>query len=252
MMNIKTLIVDDEPQARVALNGILSEPEFEDVTVVGEARDIPEAVKQINQLQPDLVLLDIEMPGYNGLELLRFFDPADITFKIVFVTAYSEYAIHAFELSAVDYLLKPVQPVQLRKAIDKIKSSGFSQKQGLEVLNENTRNPEHVKIALQVAEGLLITPLSEIMYLKADGSYTQIFFTDGRRIVVSRKLIEYEKLEKYAQFIRVHRSHMVNMTCVKKYLKQDNGILVMPDNEHLSVSADKKSTVLDWWKEIKI
>jgi two-component system LytT family response regulator len=90
------------------------------------------------------------------------------------------------------------------------------------------------------------------MYLKADGSYTQIFFTDGRRIVVSRKLIEYEKLEKYAQFIRVHRSHMVNMTCVKKYLKQDNGILVMPDNEHLSVSADKKSTVLDWWKEIKI
>lgn len=249
---LRLLIVDDEPQARMGLRGMLAEPLFEDVELLGEATDLPQAVRQVQALQPQVLLLDIEMPRYSGLEILQFFNPEDLNFKIIFTTAYSEYALQAFELSAVDYLLKPIQPSLLRKALDKAKSLSHNTAQQLQTLSSHYTEGANPKIALQVADGLVMVQLDEILYLKADGSYTNIHLSEGRRLTVSKKLLEYEKLERYPQFIRVHRSHIVNMNKVRRYLKQDAGILLMEDQEQLPVAPDKKAKVLDWWKEMKI
>ncbi|MGY6561591.1 MAG: LytR/AlgR family response regulator transcription factor [Luteibaculaceae bacterium] len=253
MKPISVLIVDDEPQARVALRGILTDADFLPANqIIGEAKDIPEAVKAINALKPDLVLLDVEMPGYSGLELVKFFNPDEITFGIIFTTAYSEYAINAFELSAVDYLLKPIQPAQISKAINKFITKRGLHTPNLATLKANLAEPENPKIAIQVSEGYYMVSLNDIIYLKADGSYTEIHLTDKRKLTVTKKLLEYEKLEKYPQFSRIHRSHIVNLNRIKLYLKQDNGTVVMENDEKLSVSREKKHEVSSWWEENKI
>ena len=120
MQKIRAIIVDDEPNARRALQGLLEE-NFSQVEVVADCKNVPEAVKTINKLKPDLVFLDIAMPGYSGFELLDFFDEQHLNFKIIFVTAYSEHSLRAFETSAVDYILKPVDLGRFNKAVDKAK-----------------------------------------------------------------------------------------------------------------------------------
>jgi two-component system, LytTR family, response regulator len=247
----RLIIIDDEPLARHVVRGML-EAHFQNVLIAGEAADVPEAVKLIHREQPDVVLLDVEMPGYSGIELLRFFATDQINFKIIFITAYSDYAITAFEMAALDYLLKPLQLKDLERALSRVGPMGEQDKAQLRALQDNLSATENPKIALQVADGLHIVALNDIIYLKADGSYTHVFLSKNIRLTVSKKLIEYEKLERYPQFIRLHRSHIANLNRVAKYLKQDGGTLVMENNDYLSISQDKKNKVMAWWEQNKI
>jgi two-component system LytT family response regulator len=245
---MKTLIVDDEKNARLALRGILEE-NFPEIEITGEAFDMPSAVKMIRKLQPELIFLDISMPGYSGLELFKFFDKEDINFKVVFVTAHSEYAINAFELSAVDYILKPIQIPALERAISKVNQNSYGT---IETLQSHYEDGKSKKLALQTGEGIVFLEFDQIIYLKADGSYTH-FITDHQpKITVSKRLADFEKLEKMGTFLRIHRSHIINYNRITKIIKQDGGFVIMDNKEELSISSTYKAVLLDKFRDQRL
>lgn len=235
---MKAIIVDDELNARLALRGILEE-NFPSVAILDECQNVPEAVISINKNKPEIIFLDISMPGYSGLELFDFFED-DVNFKVIFVTAYNEYAINAFEKSAIDYILKPVRITALERALKKAEESNTK----IDLLRENLEETGKKKVALSTGDGLIFLVLDDILYLKADGSYTHFMTRDGKKITVSKKISEFEKLEKMGSFLRIHRSQMINYNCVKKILKQDGGSVVMDNGDELSISAEKKQALL--------
>jgi len=245
-MNV--IIVDDEKNARLALRGILEE-NFPEVIILDECVDVPSAVKSIHKHQPDLVFLDISMPGYSGLELFKFLDESELIFKVVFVTAYSEYAVNAFELSAADYILKPVRLEPLQRAMNKVKENKIN---NISVLQENLEEPQHKKVALQTGDGLTFLLLENILYLKADGSYTHFITTDNKKITVTKKIADFERLEQMGSFLRIHRSHLINYNRIQKIMKQDGGTVVMDNGDLLSISTDKKQQLLDLFERNKL
>lgn len=245
---MRAIIVDDELNARLALRGIIEE-NFSEIEIVAENADVPNAVKSIHSFQPELVFLDIAMPGYSGLELLKFFDEKNINFKIIFVTAYTEYAINAFELSAVDYILKPVRIDALQRALSKVNDSKSSE--SLKVLQSNLDTPQNKKIALNTGDGITFIELQDILYLKADGSYTHFFISNKNKITVSKKIAEFERLEQVSNFMRIHRSHIINLERIQKILKQDGGTVIMDNGDELSISADRKAALLEKFESFR-
>lgn len=244
---IRAVVVDDEETARNTLVHLLTK-HCEGVDIVGEGDDVPEAVKLIHRTRPDLVFLDVEMPGYSGLQLLDFFDREAVDFQIIFVTAYSEYAIQAFELSAVDYLLKPIQIKRLQDAIQKVVARQEDQhKERMAALKVNLSDSEDdQKIALPISTGLLFVPIKELLYLKADGSYTEIYLHSGSQLVVSKKLIEFEKLlPPTRRFFRTHRSFLVNLRRIKQFVRGDGGYLIMENDQEIPISREKKTELSD-------
>lgn len=237
---LSCVIIDDEGKARRILEAMLKE-HCPEVQVIAAAEDVPSGVKIIQKHNPDLVFLDIEMPGYTGFQLLEFFDQP--TFEVIFTTAYSEYALQAFQVSAVDYLLKPIQIEQLKQAVDKaIRMHGNSQViERLTALRENVEENTLQKIALPVSEGLRFVPLKDILYLKADGSYTHIFLVDGTRILISKKIKEFENtLAPRNNFFRTHRSYIINLGRIKNYIRQDGGYIVMENGDEVDLSRERK------------
>ncbi|WP_298138353.1 LytTR family DNA-binding domain-containing protein [Flavobacterium sp.] len=245
---MRAIIVDDELNARLALRGIIEE-NFPEIEIVAENADVPNAVKSIHSFQPELVFLDIAMPGYSGLELLKFFDENSINFKIIFVTAYTEYAINAFELSAVDYILKPVRIDALQRALSKVNEAKSSE--SLKVLQSNFDVPQNKKIALNTGDGITFIELQDILYLKADGSYTHFFISNKNKITVSKKIAEFERLEQVSNFMRIHRSHIINLERIQKILKQDGGTVIMDNGDELSISADRKAALLEKFESFR-
>ena len=245
---MKAIIVDDELNARLALRGILEE-NFPEIEIVSENHDVPSAVKSIHAHKPELVFLDIAMPGYSGLELLKFFDESQINFKIIFVTAYAEYAINAFELSAVDYILKPVRVEALQRALSKLNDTKSSE--SLKVLQNNLEMPQNKKIALNTGDGITFIELQDILYLKADGSYTHFFISNKNKITVSKKIAEFERLEQVSNFMRIHRSHLINLERIQKIVKQDGGTVIMDNGDELSISSDRKTTLLEKFESFR-
>lgn len=242
-MNKKTscIIVDDELNARLSLRGILEE-DFPHVEILAEAKDLPEAVKAILKHTPEIVFLDIEMPGFSGLSILDFFEKDEINFKIVFVTAYSEYAINAFELSATDYLLKPIRQSHLERALKKLEEG---KPVDYNILRNNLEPDSRKKIAISTNDGISLINLDEILYIKAEGSYSDIFLTENRKIFTSKRLIDFEKLEQMGPFLRIHRSHIVNATHIHKITKQDRSTIILSNGDELSVAQDKKNALLN-------
>ena len=240
MNRIKAIIIDDEERAVNTLSSLLR-TYTEEVDVVATAASVPLGVLEINKHQPDLVFLDIEMPEFNGFELLNFFRQVD--FEIIFVTAYSEYALRAFEVSAVDYILKPVEVDSLRKALEqfRIRNTVARMDDRLQLLKETLQNEQVQRIALPVSEGLIFVEIKEIDLLEADGSYTYVCLRNGTRILVSKKLKFFEDLLADRElFYRPHRSYIINLNSVQKYLRGEGTILL--DNKYIvSVSRDKKS-----------
>ncbi len=246
MHKMGAIIVDDEPNARQALSGLLEE-NFSEVEVLASCKDVPEAVKAIHKYKPDVVFLDIEMPGYSGFELLDFFDEQQVGFKIVFVTAYSDYSLRAFEIAAVDYILKPVRPDHIARALKKIGMDNHSQQEEAEhyrVLKENMHHPQEKKIVLQTAETIYIVRLDDILYMQADGSYTRIHTQSHGVLTITKKLIDFEYLESAGSFLRSHRSYIVNLNHIKKVDKKDF-ILIMNDDSEVYLAQDKKNLLLD-------
>lgn len=250
MNNISVLIVDDELNARAALRGMI-ESNFDAIKIVGEAASVPEAVKLIHKFKPKVILLDIEMPGYLGIDLLDFFDANEVDFSIIFVTAYNDYAIKAFELAAVDYLLKPTRIDQLKRAFERVNQQlNSTEKEKYQVLKSNLESRKNNKIALQTADGLLFKNVNDILFFKADSAYTHVFFTTGSKITITKTLSEYCGLEDTNDFLRINRSYLINLNCVEKVSKKDGGFVVMSNGEEIAASVEKRQLIYNRFKDI--
>ena len=253
MKNLRAVIIDDEANARQALTNMLQfvAPE---VVICGEAKNVDLGIELINTQKPNLVFLDIQMPGKTGFDLLSSFDKLD--FGVIFTTAYQEYALKAFRFSAIDYLLKPIDPDELQEAVKKYKGMmGEVDKKQLEILQEHLANPTiiedkirkpnlHQRIALPSAEGVHFINLSDIIQCESLGSYTKFNLINGQKIVVSKLLKEYEEILDNYHFFRVHQSNIINLEHIKRYVKGDGGQVWMIDNAEIEVSRRRKEEFL--------
>ncbi len=239
---IRALIVDDERPAREVMRELLT-AYTPAVEVIGECANVPDAVLAIKKNRPDVVFLDIEMPNYSGFELLSFFDKVD--FEIIFVTAYSEYALKAFEISAVDYVMKPVRISLLKKAVANLKSRLDAQNMQarLDALKENIEQEKLKKIAIPMAEGVQFVYIKDISHIEAQRAYAKIVKQDGSSMVTSKPLNYYaEMINDDENFMRVHRSFYINLNLVATY-KKGNNTLIMENEVEVSISRDKKSQI---------
>jgi two-component system LytT family response regulator len=240
MDQLKAIIIDDEERARNTLHTLLH-TYCPNVQVLAMCANIPEGVMSINQKRPQLVFLDIEMPEYNGFELLSFF--RDIDFQIIFVTAYNDYALKAFEVSAVDYLLKPVDIDKLKIAVEKAgkRQDSMNMQNKVDVLKDTFKNGQFNKIALPVSEGLLFIEVPDIVYLEAEGAYTNVWLKNGSKILVSKKMKFFEEiLDARPNFFRSHRSFIVNINYLKKYSKNDSSLL-LDSGKTVYISRERKA-----------
>lgn len=248
---LKAIIIDDEEGARETLLTLIQNY-CTDITVEASFSNVPEGVLGINKIKPDLVFLDIEMPDYNGFELFGFFQ--EINFEIIFVTAYNEFALKAFEVSAIDYLLKPVELEGLQKAIQKVKEkktlSNMSQR--LELMNSISKGEEIKKITLPMNDGLLFVEIADIILFAADRAYTDVYLKNGSKITVSKPMRIFEDiLNNRPLFFRPHRSHLINLNYVRKYLRGESSI-IMDNNMDVSISREKKQEFETKLKELRI
>lgn len=225
---IKTIIVDDEESARDVIKNLLVRF-CPDIEIVAICKSVPEAVESIKINQPQLVFLDIEMPNYAGFEILNFFE--EVNFEIVFITAYEQYAIKAFEISAIDYLLKPVEIDRLKKAVEKVKLQVNSkiQKERLEVLSEAITSKKIKNLVIQDKGEQIVCPLDEVIAFEALESYCTVH-TNTRKYVQSKNLKHFEMLlDENPEFIRVHKSWIINTKHIVKYSKSDLSIILNND-----------------------
>lgn len=240
---MRAVIIDDMPAARIALKEDLRSycPE---VTLVGEAEGVVSGAKLIKELEPDLVFLDVQMPDGSGFDLLEILPTAD--FKVIFTTASDAFALKAFKFSAIDYLLKPIDPDDLKEAIQRAKtqSSTFER---LSLLKENMQGSK--KIALNTLEKIQIVKIDAILRCESSVNYTTFYFEDGTKLLVTKTLKEFDKLLSDYTFLRVHQSHLVNTEFIKEFLKS-NGELVMKDGTKVPVSTRKKAVVMEMFHNL--
>jgi len=245
-MKLKAFIVDDEENSRTTLRNMLVDF-CRDVEVVGEASTVQKAIEPIKTLQPDVVFLDIIMPKENGFELIRYFSPP--FFEIVFITAYDQYAVKAFQLSAVDYLLKPIDLELLRGAIERVKEkkSLDNQTRRINILEENLTTTFE-KISLPTADGFIFSEIDEIIRCEAQGNYTIFFFRDGNKILVSKTLKNFVDLLKGLHFFRINRSNLINLKEVKLVGRQRNPAVILKDGTELILSGNRKDEFFEKMK----
>lgn len=214
---IKALIVDDEQSSRNVLRALLGRSAIA-IEVLGECEDVPQAVDFIKANPPDVVFLDVEMPNYAGYELIRFFD--QIHFKIIFITAYDQYAIKAFELNAVDYLLKPINRLRLGEALTKL-SARLAQEAAIEEYNgllQSLQSKKQQNIVIPELTGKRIFALDNIVAIEGEGAYCNVYLADNECVTVSRNLKFFETaLEGEESFFRAHKSWIINKLHIKQY-----------------------------------
>lgn len=241
---INAIIVDDELDCCETIASLLNS-HCSDVQVVGIYHYGAEAIPAIIEKQPDLVFLDVEMPMMNGFEMLE--QLPQVNFDIIFTTSYDQYALKAIRFSAIDYLLKPVDREELQKAVQKVirRSQRTIDKQ-VEILMQKLHQPakQISKIALPTMEGLQMIPVDSIISCEAESNYTILLLKNRKKIIVSTILKEIEEaLEDYS-FSRVHRSYLVNLNEVEKYVKGEGGYLIMSDGSSIDVSRNKKEELM--------
>lgn len=240
---INAIIIEDEPQAISALKLEL-ELNCPEVLVIDTAKSVKESIVKINKLKPDLIFLDIQLSDGLGLDVLQHF--SEINFKIIITTAYSEYALQAIKFSALDYLLKPINTKELQIAIAKISQENklnLNKKINTFIQNQNNLI-SNKKIVLQTSEGIFVHEISTILKCNSEGNYTQIYFTNDKRILISKTLKELEELLVPFNFERIHHSYLINLNHLKSYLNKDGGYVVMSDNSTLPVSQRKKTALI--------
>ena len=247
---IRTIIIDDEPSAVNVLATLLKKKCKESVEVIATSNSPLEGIDLIKKYQPNLVFLDVEMPGMTGIELMQHFpDPA---FHVVFVTAHDFYAVEAFQLCALDYILKPVGPESVVKTIEKVKSdsrkihnvmSGSIQK--LERLVAIHANNSDTKIGIAMADKIIFVQTHEIVYCEASSGYTNVHLMDGRKVVASKPLGYFEVILSNYRFFRIHHSYLINLNKIKEFQRFDGGYVIMDNNKQLEVSRRKRNEFLE-------
>jgi two-component system, LytTR family, response regulator len=242
---MKAVIIDDEKEQR-ELHKMILETYCPAIQVVGEANGVAAGVTLINKLAPDLVLLDIEMGDGTGFDLLKKLIP--IEFKVIFVTAHHEFAVKAFKFSALDYLLKPIDPEELQLAVQKALSlhSQDKMKLQLSVLLSNIQDfaGEVKKLILKDSENIHLVSIGEIVRLESEKNYTTFFLTENRKILISKTLKEYEQILEDKGFFRCHQSHLVNLNYLVKIDKRDGGSLLMKDGVLLPLATRRKEELM--------
>lgn len=248
---IKTIIIDDEVKARETILNMLA-AYCPDVEVIATAGSVSEGEEILSLHHPDLVLLDIKMADGTGFDLLKRLDK--INFFVIFVTAFEEFAIRAFKFSALDYILKPLDPDELSNAVikakEEIEKESMSVKldalfQNLGALSKDTK-----KIVLKTTANVHIVNLKDIIRCESEKNYTHFFTSEGEEITVSKTLKEFNELLIDYSFYRVHQSHLINLAHMKRYEKQDGGFIVMDDNSRVPVSFRKKEDLMKLFKNL--
>ena len=214
-----------------------------EIEVVGEGDGVKAGVEKIKELSPDVVFLDVQMPDGTGFDLLEQF--SEINFKIIFASAFDKFAIQAFKFSALDYMLKPIEPEKLKEACAKLNEDNrFAEiNKKLEVLMSNKNSFE--KIALPTLDGIIFVKIKEILRCESDNNYTNIFLQDGKKIIVSKTLKEYDEMLSPFNFFRIHKSHLINLAFLARYRKGDGGYVEMEDGAELEVSRRRKEEFLN-------
>ncbi len=241
---MKVMIVDDEAPVRNTIAALLKKS-FPDITISASAGSVAEGVSAVTQHQPDILLLDIELPDGLGFDLLR--QVAPVRFRTIFITGHQEYALNAFKVSALDYILKPVDEDELSAAILKACEIINHEEEQLKLLalSENMQGKKVLKrIILRTAEALQLVAVNDIIRAEAESNYTHFHLTGGKHIMVSRTIKEYEAMLSGTSLIRVHQSHIVNLNYIDKFYKHGGGYLQLKDGTSIPVSPVLKQKVL--------
>jgi two-component system, LytTR family, response regulator len=242
---MKIVIVDDEKRVRNTIKSVL-ELHYPAAKVVGEAENIQEAKLEIQNKNPDLVLLDIKMPGGTGFDLLKELMP--LHFKVIFITAFDQYAIQAFKYSAVDYLLKPIIAEDLIDALDRSSNLIQAENENLKfdnlLTNFSQLSRDAKKIVLNTQDKIHIVGINEIIRCESDANYTTFTILNKKSIVMSKPLKEYDELLSPYGFFRCHHSHLVNLSMIDRLEKREGGVLIMKDNSEAMVSSRKYSELI--------
>jgi len=243
-MNIRAIIIEDEQHNRENLFQMITChcPEVEIIAVCSSA---VEGRDSIITLHPDLIFLDIEMPGGTGFSMLE--NLSRIDFEVIFVTAYDYYGIKAIKFSALDYLLKPVDTNDLITAVEKAKDKIRQKKENLRLRNmleNNHRSSSEKMLALSMSDKVEFIEVASIIRCESDSNYTIFFLKNGEKILISKTLKEYDELLSPYGFLRVHQSHLINLKEIKCFVKTDGGYIKMKDGSSVSISRQRRETVL--------
>ena len=243
--SIKTVIVEDEERSQATLIKLLKD-HCPAVKVIGVASNVAEAVQIIDEKKPQMVFLDIALPDGDGFNVLEGVDFDE--FEVIFVTAYDKYAIRAFEFSALHYLLKPINHIELQIAVKRFRtrqeSADDNLSEKIQTLRDNI-NSDQQKLMLPTLQGYEIIDLEDIIRFEANHNYTECFLVNNQKLMVSKPLINFENILTDLQFARVHNKHLVNLKYVKKYIKGQGGSLKMTDDSEINVSKSRKNEFLD-------
>jgi two-component system, LytTR family, response regulator len=237
---INCVIIDDEAKNIKLLQNMLA-MHCPSVKILATDTDSKNGLVIIEELQPQLVFLDIEMPYLNGFDLLKKLEP--VNFEVIFVTAYSNYAVQAFECNATGYITKPVNSEKLvaavNTAVKRIEDKNIN-KNLFSLLEQNTRQAVPDKIPLSTSNGLVFVKLTDIMYCESSGNYTNFYLGDEKKIMVSRQLGEYEKLLPEVNFIRIHDKYIINLSYIKEYIKGSGGEVILENDKEIPVATRRK------------
>jgi two-component system LytT family response regulator len=252
MDNIKAIIVEDEVKGLNNLKTMLQE-HCEQVKVMGEAGSVEEGLQlfERERLKPDLAFLDINLPDGQVFQLLNKLEVID--FDIIFVTAFEEYALKAFEYSSLGYIVKPIDPDKLVEAVGKVQPrSRESIQERLELFQHHFRNPNAFeKISIPAIDGIYFINIREIIRCEAEDNYTHIHLENGDRITASKTIKFYEELLSGMNFYRVHKSHLINLNYMRKFVKGDGGFLIMDDDKRIEVSRRRRPAFLEKMKQLQ-
>lgn len=241
---INAVIIDDVADARETLKADLASycPE---VTILAEADGVVSGAKTLRKVKPEVVFLDIQMADGSGFDLLEIFDT--VPFKVIFTTASDSYAIQAFRFSAIDYLLKPIDPDELMEAVSKLSEQPNNHPGSLDLLKDHLNSQRQVpkRLALHTQEKIHVVDIAHIVRCESNVNYTMFHFQDKSRLLVTKTLKEFDEMLREQGFLRVHQSHLINSNFLKEFVKIDGGYLVMKDQSEVPVSTRKRNLVLE-------
>lgn len=242
---LKAIIIDDEPDC-VKLLALQLKMYCPQVQVLAACTSSGEGLQKINELQPDILFLDIEMPVMNGFQLLEKL--GSIRFSLVFVTAYDQFAVKAFRYSALDYLLKPIDAKDLQAAVQKAGLRQWPDKQQLSLLKQQVQGKEKVfpdKIALPYQNGVTFVEIRHIIYCESENNYTRFHTTDKLQYLVAKTLGDVQEVLEERNFLRVHRQYLVNLDHIKKYVRGEGNYLVLSNGDNVAVARNQKDRLIE-------